>query len=168
MDKIERRHFLNRSKEGASAPGWVQVKPGYRIYGNLPMVYVNVYWDTEITKKRARVLNVTVTCQDYSQMDDEAIAAITKWDTFSCTTGCCCADWGICDNMESVFARLCGEYVIDDEQEFYRALYEFGRVKECEWARKMLQGVSYRIVMLFEQGLLVHPMLIDYARKNIQ
>lgn len=160
MDEQSRVHF-NRMKLGTSAPDWQFAPEHYKAYGKMPVEYAHICWDTE---PEGQACNVTVAYVDRSIDNADARH---RWFTYQCDSGNSWMDWPDERTPESEFAAIISLYGLRDEQEFYRALHEFGRIEQCDWARAMLHGMRYRIRELYDTGRLRQPGLIDQIEHEI-
>lgn len=159
--------FINRNKGGDMSPGLFFASEEHKKYGQVPAKYFCIYWDT-LLGDLFGVYNVTCAYIDKDIDNDIYWNKWTNWDTFDNCGGNSYSGFGtngknsLGDNFASVdwtFSHLIGEYGFTKEQEYYRFLFEFGRIKECDYARRMLYHEIGRILGLSQSGDIYIPEL---------
>jgi len=126
--------------------------------------HIVVCWDL---CKRGRC-NVTVIPFDRSFLVDERIQAMwSEYDTFTCVEGCCVSSWTSDANAATgLFCALLADDGFADEFEFYRALFEFAQIRECQWVRDMLNSpiaaIRAKLIEYFEDNFFIESLQYDY------
>lgn len=152
----------NSLKSGYWSPFRGLIKRNER--GLVSQKHIVVCWDL---CKRGRC-NVTVIPFDRKFLEDKRVRATwLEYVTFTCMEGCCSKDWASDDNAATgLFCALLADDGFADEFEFYRALFEFAQIEECQWARDMLNsstaGIRPRLIEYFENDSFIESLQYDY------
>lgn len=147
---------FNRRKTGDQSPAYQFYRKILQPDGLIDAEHIEIYFDTdqdtEVLNKHGNpkmgVFNVTVAFipRDHAATDrwEEFMRYWMAWDTWDNCVGSSSINWmkNEVETPEGVFAGLCGEYGFTRKEEFYRAVREFARIRQCQWARDMLAAIE--------------------------
>lgn len=147
---------FNRHKTGDQSPAYRFYRKLLKPDGLIDAKHIEVYFDfdsdpTVLNAKghpKSGVFNVVVAFipreHAFNDHGDEFMSYWMAWDTWDNCVGSSSMNWmkNKYETPEAVFAGLCGEYGFTRKEEFYRAVREFARIRQCQWARDMIAAID--------------------------